>query len=505
MPLERARPTGVDAMSCAFGTRRDFLGSAAALSIAAALLPRAIGAQGSLPDADPDVVDEAEALFARLAEPFLGDLDGMIERGFIRVGVAYGPVFFTADGPETAGLTVELMREFEAHLHKQLGKAARHLTVVLAPLPRDRMLPLLIEGRVDLVAANLTVTPERSAVVAFSDPFIESVREVVVTGPSAPAMATADDLHLAPLHVRASSSYHEHLTAMSAARQAEGKPGLQIVEADPNLEDEDIIELVSLGVMPATVVDDHKAKLFVQIFEAATLREDLAVNEGGAVGWAMRQDNPKLREAANGFVKVARQGTLLGNTLLKRYLSDAERVRNAMGADDRGAFEEVIGIIRDKAASYDFDALLIAAQAYQESRLRQSARSAAGAVGVMQVLPSTARSPVIGIPDITLVEPNIEAGVKYLRHLRTTYLDDPAISLYGQTLMAFAAYNAGPGNLRKARRRAERQGLDPNLWFGNVEIAMAQAVSREPVVYVRNILKYYTTYRLAAQAAGRGG
>jgi membrane-bound lytic murein transglycosylase MltF len=491
--------------ACWLPTRRLFLCGVAAAPLAATLLPRAGLSQGTVVGADTDAADEGDALFARMAEPFLGDLDGMVQRGFIRVGVAYGPLFFTADGPDASGLTVDVMREFEADLRKRLGTPARHLTLVLAPLPRDRMFPLLLDGKVDLLAANLTVTPERSAVADFSDPFIRNVREVVVGGPATAQLATLDDLHLTPLHVRRSSSYFEHLTALSAARQAAGAPALTIVEADPNLEDEDIIELVSLGVIPATVVDDHKAKLFVQIFEAAVLRDDLVVNEGGDIAWAMRKTSPKLKEAANAFVKVARQGTTLGNTLLNRYVKDTDRVRNAMANEDSDVFAAVIGTIREKAASYDFDALMIAAQAYQESRLRQSARSAAGAVGVMQVLPSTARDPAIGIHDISTAERNIEAGVKYLRLLRREYLDDPAISAYDQTLMAFAAYNAGPGNLRKARTRAARQGLDPNVWFGNVELAMAQAVSREPVVYVRNILKYYTTYRLAEQASQRGG
>jgi len=492
-------------MSTDHPARRSILIGAASASFLPMFWPFFARSQGAIPETDPVSVDEADALFARMAEPFFGDLDGMIERGFLRVGVAYGPLFFTANGPETSGLTVDLMREFEADLRKRLGSQARHLTLVLAPLPRDRMFPLLLDGKVDLLAANLTVTPERSAVADFSDPFIENVREIVVAGPATPEITTMDDLHLAALHVRAASSYHEHLAALSTARRAAGAPALQIVEADPNLEDEDILELVSLGVIPATVVDDHKARLFAQIFESAVLREDLAVNEGGAIAWAMRKDSPKLKGATNAFVKVSRRGTLLGNTLLKRYFNDTDRVRNAMGAEDRDAFAEVIGIIREKAATYDFDALMIAAQAYQESRLRQSARSGAGAVGVMQVLPSTARDPKIGIPDIGTVERNVEAGVKYLRLLRREYLDDPAITPYDQTLMAFAAYNAGPGNLRKARTRAARQGLDPNVWFGNVELAMAQAVSREPVVYVRNILKHYTTYRLAEQASRRGG
>jgi membrane-bound lytic murein transglycosylase MltF len=140
--------------------------------------------------------------------------------------------------------------------------------------------------------------------------------------------------------------------------------------------------------------------------------------------------------------------------------------------------------------------MLIAAQGYQESRLDQSKRSPAGAIGIMQLMPATATDPNVDIPEIEIAERNIEAGMKYLRHLRSEYFDDPAISSFDQTCFAFAAYNAGPGNIRKARARAATMGLDANIWFGNVEVAAGRTISREPVAYVRNILKYYTSYRI---------
>jgi membrane-bound lytic murein transglycosylase MltF len=147
---------------------------------------------------------------------------------------------------------------------------------------------------------------------------------------------------------------------------------------------------------------------------------------------------------------------------------------------------------------YDFDWLMIGAQGYQESQLDQSARSHAGAIGIMQLLPTTAADPNVGIPDITTERDNIHAGVRYLRFLRDRYFSEPAINALDQVLLSFAAYNAGPGNIAKSRKLAAKMGLNPDVWFDNVELATAKAVSREPVIYVRNIYKYYIAYRRIA-------
>lgn len=480
----------------------NWIGALVATALAAGLI--AVGcaraeSAGSTPTeaASQDAVSDEDRVFAKIAEPWSSDLDGMLDRGLLRVGVAYGPLFFVADGPKTSGMTVDLMNEFGKHLRKKFGSKARNLAIVLAPLARNQLLPALETGHVDLVVANLTITPARLERVDFSAPFIDGVSEVLVTGPATPLISMMDDLDGVEITVRASSSYYEHLAAMSAQREAAGQKPLKIFAADENLEDEDLIELVHVGVIEATVADAYKADLFAQIFRRAAVRHDLVVNVGGKIAWAMRKGSPQLGAAANDFVKVASRGTALGNILIKRYFNDADRIRNAMDPEGRSRFAAVIGLIRKYATSYDFDALMIAAQGYQESQLDQSKHSAAGAVGIMQVLPSTASDPSIGIPNIEIPDRNVEAGVKVLRLLRSTYVNDPKIDPVNQALMAFAAYNAGPGNLQKARRRAVAMGLDDKVWFGNVELAMAKVVGNEPVVYVRNILKYYVTYRLA--------
>jgi membrane-bound lytic murein transglycosylase MltF len=480
--------------------------AAGALVVLCLAAPVARGEAADTPSVEDTATQaEEDALVAALAEAWTGDLDGIVERGYLRFGVAYNPILFSYDGPNQRGLSVDIAAEFEKHLRKTLGKPASTLTVALTPLPRESMFDALIEGRVDVLAANLTITPERAARVDFADPIYTGVAEIVITAADAPAIESFDDLVATEVHVRRSSSYFEHLAALNARRAAEGKGPIKVIEADEDLEDNDLIELVDVGVIPAVVVDSHKAELWAKIFEHVRLHPNLAVNEGGEIAWALRKESPQLMAAVNGFMDQARKGTMLGNILFKRYFADTDRVKNALAPGEDAKFVETIEFIRRHAATYDFDALLVAAQGYQESGLDQSKRSPVGAVGIMQIMPATAGDPNVAIPDIQIAERNVEAGVKYLRFLRDRYFSDPALSPLDRTLFSFAAYNAGPGNIEKARKRAEKMGLNPNVWFGSVELAAARVISREPVVYVRNILKYYVSYRLFEERrAARG-
>ncbi|MGA0616031.1 transglycosylase SLT domain-containing protein [Paracoccus sp. KR1-242] len=457
-------------------------------------------AQHVLEDQDTAALTDAEltedAMIAAMLRPWTGDLDGMVQRGFVRMGVPQEPMTFVYEGAKQSGIAVEFGREFEAHLRKTLGPKAQTLTVALMPLTRDKMIDALVDGRVDVLSANLTVTPRRSERVDFADPMLRDVSELLVTGPAAPDIATLDDLGTIGVHVRPSSSYHEHLVALNATRSGAGMVPIPIIAADEALEDYDLAELVNVGVIPAVILDSHKAELFKQIFENLVVHEDLVFSKDGKIAWAIRKGSPELMKATNAFVAKARKGTELGNILYRRWIADPTRLVNAIAPGEDTKFVETIGYIRRHATTYDFDPVLIAAQGYQESRLDQSKRSDAGAIGVMQVMPATARDPNVDIPDIQVAERNVEAGVKYLRHLRMVYFNDPAITPFDQACFAFAAYNAGPGNIRKARMRAESMGLDPNVWFGNVEVAAGRTISQEPLVYVRNILKYYTTYKI---------
>jgi membrane-bound lytic murein transglycosylase MltF len=447
------------------------------------------------PTVAQDLGDE-EALMAHALEPWTGDLDGMIERGFIRVLSTCNPLFFFYDGFNRRGITYEVSQAFEERLNKSLGKKTPKVHVIFIPVDRDELLPSLVEGRGDIIAANLTITSARQELVVFSDPFYSDVKEVVVTGPAAPPVASLDDLAETEIHLRPTSSYFEHLAALNRTRKVEGLAELPVEEVDELLEDYDLLDMVNAGLIPAIIVDNHKAALWAQIFDKITVHEDIAIHSGGQIAWAVRKESPQLLEAINGFVAEARKGTMLGNIVLKRYLGNTEWVDDAFSDEGRKRYAETIAFIKRYADQYDFDWLKITAQGYQESKLDHSKKSHMGAVGVMQVLPSTAADPNVNIPDIQNAENNIHAGVKYLRFLRDRYFSDSEIAPLDRILFSFAAYNAGPGNLSKARKKAAEMGLDPNQWFTNVEVAAARSISREPVIYVRNIYKYYIAYKL---------
>jgi membrane-bound lytic murein transglycosylase MltF len=442
---------------------------------------------------------EVDEVLDHVSEPWTGDLDGITKRGFIRILTVHNPLFFTFDGGEQRGLAPDIALEFEKHLNEQIGRLLSP-TVVLIPVARDELLPGLIAGRGDIAAGNLTITPERSKIVDFGSPTYPDISELVITGPAAAEVSSFDDLVATGLHLRRSSSYFEHMTALNAERKKAGKKRIPVETVDENLEDYDLLDLLNASLLPAIVVDSHKAKFWAQVFPNIKVHHDLAVHTGNQVAWAVRKDSPKLLETVNVFSKTIRKGTLLGNIILKRYMAGAGWMNNALATDERKRYDETVELIKLYAGKYDFDWLMIAAQAYQESHFDQSKKSSAGALGIMQLLPTTAADPAVGIPDISSAEDNIHAGVKYLRWLRDTYFSDEEIDPLDRILFSFAAYNAGPGNTARARRRATQLGFDPNRWFGNVEIGMYRAVSGEPASYVRKIYKYYVTYRRLEQS-----
>ncbi|MBK1645778.1 hypothetical protein CKO25_14175 [Thiocapsa imhoffii] len=440
-----------------------------------------------------------DPLLALALAPWTGDLDEILERGLLRVAIPYGLTTYFIDGPTQRGLSYERVVAFEAALKRTLGARAAHLTLVIIPTNLSRLLPTLIEGRADLAVGNLTRTAERSALVDFSDPFVTGVHEVLVTGPAAPEIRTFDDLLSSRIHVRRSSSFFEHLSHFNAERMAAGAAPLPVHSADENLSGEDLLEQVATGVIPATIADEPIANLFGRIFEDLKVHEDLVFASDREIAWAMRHDSPRLKALVNAYVPEARRGSMLGNVLIDRYLNNIDWAKNALAGDGRQRFQRVANLMQRHAVRHGFDWRLIAAQGYQESGLRQDQRSPAGAIGVMQVMPATARDPNVAIPDIHLLEPNIQAGVKYLALLRDRYFNEPELSALDRTLFSLAAYNAGPSNIARARQRAVLLGLNPNVWFDNTEIAAAQVISGEPVVYVRNIYKYYLAYKLVSE------
>jgi membrane-bound lytic murein transglycosylase MltF len=386
---------------------------------------------------------------------------------------------------------------FEKDVNQKLKKKTLKVKLLVIPTKRDRLLPALIEGLGDIAAGNLTITEERQKLVDFSDPGYTGVDEIIVSGPTSPRVKTLEDLSGKEIHVRASSSYYESLKRLNEEFEKAGRGKMNIVLADDYLEDEDLLEMMNVGLIPMIVIDSHKGKFWKQIFKDLTLHPDIKLRTGGQIAWAIRKNSPNLKSVINGFMKAHKKGTRLGNILFKRYLENTQWVRNSLNQKDRKRFQEALQFFQKYSKQYDFDWLMVAALAYQESRIDQSKRSPAGAIGVMQLLPSTAGDKNVNIPDIEELENNIHAGVKYLRFLRDRYFEEEPMDKLNKMLFSFASYNAGPAKVAQLRKEARQAGLDSNVWFRNVEIIAAKRIGRETVQYVSNIHKYFIAYRLS--------
>ncbi|MND18271.1 Membrane-bound lytic murein transglycosylase F precursor [compost metagenome] len=448
----------------------------------------------------PEPRETLEVNTEEMLKPWQGDLSGMLDRRTIRVLTTYSKTFFFIDKGTQRGATHDIFMEYERDLNRQLMKEKklrhRHLKVriVFVPVARDQLIEALNAGKGDIVAANLTITPERQQQVAFSAPIYTRVQELLLSGPDSPAVADIDQLSGKTVFVRRSSSYYQSLVALNARFVKESRQPVIIDAAPESLEDEDLIEMLNAGLIPLTVVDRHKALFWKQVFPKIEVHQNIVLRDDGSIAWAVRKDSPQLLASLNQFAKTNSQGSRLGNTILLRYLKDAKYVKNAAAQKERQKFLAMVEIFRKYGDRYDVDWLLMAAQGYQESRLNQSVRSHVGAIGVMQVMPRTGKELKVG--DISKLDPNIHAGVKYMRWMIDQYYGDEPMTQLDKALFSFASYNAGPARIARLRVETKKRGFDPNIWFGNVEYLAAEKIGSETVTYVSNIYKYYIAYRL---------
>ena len=454
-----------------------------------------------------DSPDALEVNIESIMQPWKGDLPGMLDRRVIRVLTTYSKTFFFIDKGQQRGATHDIFAEFERSLNAQLAKEKklkqRHLKVriIFVPVTRDNLFTALNEGKGDIAAANLTITATRQQQVAFTDPIYSDIQELLISGPASPQVKNVDDIAGKTVFVRRSSSYYESLEALNARFAKASLPPVVIKPAPEALEDEDLLEMLNAGLIPLIVVDRHKALFWKQVFPKIQVHEDIVLRDNGNIAWAVRKDNPQLLAKLNGFIKDNRQGSTLGNTLLLRYLKSAKYVKNAAAEKERRKFLKMVEIFRKYGDRYDVDWLLMAAQGYQESRLNQSVRSHVGAIGVMQVMPSTGKELKVG--DIKQLDPNIHAGVKYMRWMIDRYYGDEPMTQLDKALFSFASYNAGPARIARLRTETKKRGFDPNIWFGNVENLAAEKIGAETVTYVSNIYKYYIAYRLILDEMNR--
>jgi len=463
--------------------------------LAIQLMPKSVLAANSTPQ---------ETVSDRINQSFIGDLKEIRQRRILRVLVSYNRTNFFHTTRGDRGIEHDLMKEYEKYINRGPRKERYKTHIVFLARPFNQLLPDLQAGYGDIVAAGLTITPERESFIDFTQPYITDIKEILVSNKDNTAPNTLQELSGKQIVVVPNSSYIIHIERMNQALGRLGLPAIEIIKADPLLEAEDLLEMVNAGLFELTVVDNHIAEIYQNIFPNLRLQQDVVFHYGGNIAWAINPNLPDLKNSLNRFVRnYARPGKLLGNSLFKKYFKNPFWVKQPLSLNALDDTPCLQYYFEKYAEFFEFDWYLIAAQAFQESGFNQNLTSHANAVGIMQIKPSTAKSKVVRIPDIYDLENNIIAGIKYLAFIRDFYFTKPEYSSEDRINFSLAAYNAGPGRVRQLQRIAKRKGLDPNKWHYNVEVIARQEIGHETVDYVTKIQKTKIALKLSKELAER--
>jgi membrane-bound lytic murein transglycosylase MltF len=423
-----------------------------------------------------------------------GDLSEILKRKYIRVLTTVNKTnFYLYDG-NLFGYEYSLLKNYEKFLNKNKKRNNLKTVMEFIPVSRNELIPMLNQGYGDIAAAGLTITPKRQKEIDFTIPYLSDINEIIVTQKGSFSPDSKYDLSGKKVWVRKSSSYYESLLKLNSELENLGKKEITIILVDENIETEQILEMVNSGSVDITVSDSHIAQIWAEVLENIELHHNAALRTDSKIAWAVRKNNPELKKSLNSFLKNNKKGSLTGNIFFNRFYKNSEKLKNPESIEDWEKINTYKDYIKKYSKKYNFDWLLIMAVAFQESKFDNSKTSHKGAVGIMQMLPSTAGDKKINIQNINQPENNIHAGVKYLDFIRNRYFSSPEIEEKDKIRLTLAAYNAGPANIRKARKQAAKMGLDPNKWFRNVEIGVLRTIGNEPVEYVSNINRYYILY-----------
>jgi membrane-bound lytic murein transglycosylase MltF len=456
---------------------------------------RSVNIQDSTPEDSTKFSFNAENEFLGLGQPQFGDLDSMIVRRRIRALVPYTHLYYYIDGKERRGIAFEALNLFEKSINDRFKTQRNKVRIIFIPVNRNQVIPLLREGYGDLAYAGMSITEDRKKLVDFSIPSITGLKEIIVGAPNAPKLNTLADLAGKDIYLHKGSSYETSARKLSDSLQRLGLSPINIRAVDPYLETEDILEMINAGVIPYSAVVEDVARLWSKVMDSLQLYTNIPLATSVSYGIVIRKQSPKLKAAADQFIKQNGKGTLIGNMLYNKYVQNVKLLPGMHSKKTLAEVKALQATFKKYADRYSLDWLLLVGQGYQESQLDQQKVSHAGAVGLMQVLPSTAAGKPINIQNVYIVDNNVHAGVKYLHYVIDRYFNDPGIDVLNRHLLALAAYNAGPARITRLRKMAKAKGLDPNKWFDNVEIIAAQDIGRETVDYVSNIYKFYASYR----------
>ena len=448
-----------------------------------------LGADTSAPDTPLD---------AHLADTRTGSLEQIVQDRYFRVLTSKSSFDYFLDRGEPRGYQAQMVKALAERLTKRYpGKLP--IRFELLPVSSDQLIPLLEAGRGDLIAARLTITPERAQRVLFSQTY-HPVEEWIVGRKGAALPARATDLAGQQVAVRAGSSHAQSLSELNRQLIAAGKPAITLVPVDDELESEDLLALVAAGRFDWTVADSIMAEFAENLYPELVVIRSFSLRHRGQLAWALTRGSEALKREVDATLQDFRKGTLRGNIALKHYFKNAASIRVRLDAAGAPKLSRYDDLFRRYAKLSGFDWRLLAAIAYQESRFRADAHNPSGATGLFQIKPQTAAEPYVDVPNIVgveNVEANVKAATRYLAWIRDRYFSkQEGIRERDRVRFTLAAYNAGPATVRRAIKKAKEMGLDSERWFRNVEIAMVALRKGEPVKYVSEINRRFVAYQL---------
>jgi membrane-bound lytic murein transglycosylase MltF len=426
-----------------------------------------------------------------------GDLPALLKQRKIRVLTGLCKSDYFIIGGMGYGYQHDMIKNFGTFLNRKYKIPPPGIIVEFVPLPFDQLITNLISGHGDIAATSATITPDRLKLIAFTVPYMTGVNNVVIGHKRSLTIYTIEELSGKKVYIHKETTYDQDIQSLNRKLLKQGKKPVSIETVNPFLYQEDILELVNVGVLPYTVAEKYLADHWATMMPGLVVYEKAIVSKGDRLAWMVRKENPILKENLDEFLKKYQRGTLLGNICFNRYFKSNRFPLKLIENNDLQMFSTYAPLFRKYASMYQMDWLKVVAQAYQESHLDSKEKSNDGAIGLMQVTPEVADNKHIAISNIYEPSNNVHAGVKYMALLRDHFFNDPDLAPEERYRFILAAYNAGPTAISRMRTRAKELGYDPDKWFNNVEIVTMKEIGIQPVDYVRNIEKYYLAYSLS--------
>ena len=439
---------------------------------------------------------QSKPLIKKVLEKNTADLDMMLKNQTIRVLVVNSKAFYGIQKGKKYGVYHDAIVELEKQINKNYPNKNKHIKTKLIPVPvtREFLIPALNAGYGDMAMSDNTITKRREGQISFTEPFASGINEILVSNSSIKGIESFEDLSGKEVFVKPSMSYLDSLIQVSETLVQKGYDPIKIRALPEELESEDILELIDSGLIGITIMDDYKAKMWATVYKKLTLHKEVTFRENSELGIMLRKDNPLLLNELNKFVETHKVGSSFAGVMAKKYYKSEKYLKEIKSGISKKKFQNLKKTFKKYAKQYELDPLMLMAQAYQESRLITKAKSHVGARGIMQLMPATAREMNVG--SIYNTDSNIHAGIKYHKLLKDRYFNDENIEKVDRALFIFAGYNAGPTKVNRLRKIAKERGLNPNAWFGNVEVIAAEVIGRETVQYIENIYSYYVAYTL---------